>query len=67
MARPRRDYTETEKLERALISVMAEWPLKPGQMLFLGPRSVAAITSGDYHPAKLVDKWVLDKSEWAVV
>lgn len=65
--RRRREYTETEKLERALISVMAEWPLKPGQMLFLGPRSVAAITSGDYHPRQLTDRYILDKSEWAVV
>lgn len=59
--------TEAEKLDRALLSVMKDWNLKPGQMLFLGPKSVAAITSGDYHPAKMVDKYILDRHEWSVV
>lgn len=63
----RREFTEAEKRDRALISVMKDWNLKPGQMLFLGPRSVAAITSGDYHPRQLTDRYILDRHEWAVV
>jgi len=62
----RREFTPQEKADRALISVMRDWPLKPGQMLFLGPKSVAALTSDEgYDPRKLVDKYVLDREEWA--
>lgn len=66
--RPRREYTEKEKAERALISVMKDWPLQPGQMLFLGPKSVAALMDErGYNPRQLTDKYIIDKSEWGVV
>jgi hypothetical protein len=65
MKRPRREFTPQEKAERALISVMADWPLKPGQMLFLGPKSVAALMDErGYDPRQLVDKFIIEKSEW---
>ncbi len=35
---------------RALIQMRAEYPLEPGQMLFLGPKSVAYVT-GDWRRA----------------
>lgn len=67
MKRPR-EFTEREKAERALISVMKDWPLKPGQMLFLGPKSVAALMDErGYNPRQLTDKYIIDKSEWSVV
>lgn len=59
--------TEQDKRDRAVLSVMKDWPLKPGQMLFLGPKSVAALTDGAYDPGRMTDKMVLDKSDWAVV
>lgn len=64
---------------RALIQQMAQYPLRPGQMLLLGPRSVAYLT-GDYVRAPwaldqtlapggrlLPDKHVLDEIEWKSV
>lgn len=66
--RARRPLTEQEKKDRAILSVMKDWPLKPGQMLLLGPKSVAALTNRDlnaFDPAAMTDKYVLDKSEWA--
>lgn len=68
MARQSRPLTEQDKRDRAILSVMKDWPLKPGQILLLGPRSVAVLTDGkDYSPGKLTDKYILDRSEWAVV
>jgi len=52
--------------DKAVLSVMKDWDLKPGQMLLLGPRSVKMLgTRGAYDPRKLTDLMVLDKSEWA--
>lgn len=60
-----RNYTPGQQAERALISVMADWPLEPGQMLLIGPRSVRVLTSrGAYDPSKLIDTLVLEREEW---
>lgn len=61
---------------RALIQQMAQYPLEPGQMLLLGPKSVAYLT-GDAVRAPwcvdqrlapggklLPDKHVLNEREW---
>lgn len=66
-ARGKYKLTEQDKHDRAVLSVMKDYPLKPGQMLFLGPKSVAALTDGAYDPGRMTDKMVLDKSDWAVV
>ena len=63
MATQRRQYTQQELAERALIVSMADYPLKPGQMLLLGPRSVAMLTKGGF-AGKLPDKFVLEREEW---
>lgn len=57
--------TEQQKADRAVLSVMKDWPLKPGQMLLLGPKSVAALTDGAYDPRRMTDKMILEKLEWA--
>lgn len=63
----RAPLTEQDKRDRAVLSVMKDYPLKPGQMLLLGPKSVAALTDGAYDPGRMTDKLVLDRSDWAVV
>lgn len=63
MKKPRQ-YTEQEKAERALISVMRDYPLEPGQMLLLGPQSVRILSTPGAFAGKLPDKLILDKSEW---
>lgn len=63
--------------DRAVLVVMHEYPLEPGQMLLLGPLSVAYL-GGDYARApwlmpgvappggnRLPDKYVIERSEWA--
>lgn len=66
--RGNRPLTEQEKADRAILSVMKDWPLEPGQMLLLGPKSCAALLNTmTYHPSQLTDKYILDKSEWGVV
>lgn len=60
-----RNFTEAQKRERALISAMRDWALEPGQMLFLGPKSVAALTDGNYHPTRMKDMHIIPKSEWS--
>lgn len=65
MASRTRTYTEAEKRERALILAMRDWQLEPGQMLFLGPKSVAALTDGRYRPTRMTDCHIIDKAEWS--
>ncbi len=60
-------FTEREKQDRAVLSVMRDYPLKPGQMLLLGPRSVKILSTPGAFNGSLPDKLVLDRSEWAVV
>jgi hypothetical protein len=65
MKRPRREFTEQEKADRALLSVMKDWQLKPGQMLLLGPKSVAALLDTmNYSPGRLTDKFIIERDEW---
>ncbi len=67
--------TDTED-EKAVLSLMRDYPLKPGQALYLGPLSVAYL-KGDYVKApwllphvappaegRLPDKLVLERSDW---
>lgn len=49
--------------DKSVISVMRDWPLEPGDMLLLGPRSVTILGNGAY-AGSLPDKHVLKKSEW---
>lgn len=51
--------------DAAVLSMMADYPLEPGQMLLLGPRSVAILTGGEEFRGKLPDKHVLERKEWA--
>lgn len=62
--------------DRAVLLAMRDYPLEPGQMLLLGPLSVAYL-GGDYTRApwlmpgvepprrgRLPDKHVIEKAEW---
>lgn len=62
----RRPLTEQEKADRALLSVMKDYPLKPGQMLLFGPQSVRILTTPGMFGGKLPDKLVLERHEWQV-
>lgn len=70
---------QLEELERPVIEAMADYDLRPGQMLLLGPLSCAYIR-GDWRRAPwllkdepapggklLPDKIVMERSEWAPV
>lgn len=54
--------------DRALIEMMRDgelFPLKPGQMLLLGPRSIAILVGRvEFKGGKLPDKHVYKESEW---
>lgn len=63
MTKPR-TYTKEQLIERALISAMKDMPLKPGQMLLLGPKSVRALTVKGQFNGQLPDKLIIEKSEW---
>lgn len=60
-----RTYTPEQQLERALISAMKDWPLEPGQMLLVGPQSVARMTGQVEFDGRWPGLYILDKSEWA--
>ena len=62
----KRKLTEKELADRALLSVLKDWPLEPGQMLLMGPKSVKALTTRGGYDGKLPDTYTLDRSEWAV-
>lgn len=64
---PPRELTEQDKRDRAVLSVMKDYPLQPGQMLLLGPKSVAMLSGQAEFNGSLPDKHVLDRSDWAVV
>lgn len=49
--------------ELAVLSVMRDYPLQPGQMLLFGPQSVEIIKSGKF-AGKLPDKLILEADEW---
>ncbi len=67
MTTTRKPLTEQQKADRAVISVMKDYPLQPGQMLLLGPRSVKILSTPGVFNGSLPDKLVLDRGEWAVV
>lgn len=50
--------------DKAVVTSMAEFPLKKGQMLLLGPQSIAVLTGKQMFTGKLVDKVVIEKPEW---
>lgn len=51
--------------ERAVCEAMAGVVLKPGQALWLGPRSVAILAGEEQHKGgPLPDKQIVEKSEW---
>lgn len=51
--------------ERQLYEAMSGFPLKPGQALWLGPKSVRILAGVDQHQGgKLPDREVLEESTW---
>lgn len=55
----------TRDEERDIYEAMAGVRLRPGQALWLGPRSVAIIAGRETHAGgKLPDKMILNKDEW---
>ena len=59
-----RRKTQLSNEDKAVLSVMSDYPLKPGQMLLFGPISVKILAGGIEFKGKLPDKYVLEKSEW---
>lgn len=59
-----RPLTEQEKRDRAVLSVMKDYPLERGQMLFLGPESVRLLSTPGAFAGSLPDKLIIEKSEW---
>lgn len=49
--------------ERAIIAMMAGYPLKDDECLWLGPKSVAILAEPNGFKGKLPDKLVLKKSD----
>lgn len=62
---PLRELTEQDKCDRAVLSMMKDYPLKPGQMLLLGPKSVAILSGQVEFNGSLPDKLILERNEWA--
>lgn len=57
-------FNEQQLSERALLSVLKDWPLKPGQMLLMGPKSVAKLSVVGAYDGHLPDTMVLERQEW---
>ncbi len=55
--------TSREADELAVIAHMRDMPLKPGQMMILGPKSVEILRSGKF-AGVLPDRFVYDKDQW---
>lgn len=53
--------------EAALYQAMADYPLKPGQALWLGPKSVKILAEPNGFKGRLPDKLVLERHEWQSV
>lgn len=65
MRRPaQRELTEQDKRDRAVLSVMKDYPLQPGQMLLLGPKSVAMLSGQLEFDGNLPDKLILERDQW---
>lgn len=63
--RPAPELTEQQKCDRAVLSVMKDMPLKPGQMLLLGPKSVAMLSGQVEFNGSLPDKLILERADWS--
>lgn len=50
--------------DRAVISAMQDMKLRPGQMLLLGPVSVAMLSGEREFRPPLPDKFTFEKEEW---
>lgn len=51
--------------DRAVYAAMSEYELKKGQMLLLGPQSIAILTGAFIHEGgALPDKVVYERKEW---
>lgn len=55
---------EQQLRDRAVVSAMASIPLKKGQMLLLGPKSVAMLTGTMAYEGSLPDKLILERGQW---
>lgn len=55
---------EQERRDVAVISAMRDMPLKRGQMLLLGPKSVAVLSGMAVYEGKFPDKHMLERDEW---
>lgn len=63
--RPAPELTEQDKRDRAVLSVMKDYPLQPGQMLLLGPKSVAMLSGQAEFNGSLPDKLILERADWS--
>jgi hypothetical protein len=57
--------TKGTPADRAVISVLKDWPLKPGQMLLFGPRTVKILSTRGAFKGVLPDMALLERSEWS--
>lgn len=61
----KKQLTEQDKRDRAVLSVMKDYPLQPGQMLLLGPESVRLLSTPGAFAGSLPDKLILERDEWS--
>jgi|HubBroStandDraft_3_1064219.scaffolds.fasta_scaffold05794_10 hypothetical protein len=50
--------------DKAVLSVLADWPLEPGQMLLFGPKTVKILSTRGAFNGSLPDMLLLERSEW---
>jgi len=50
--------------DKAVHEVMSSMPLEPGQMLLLGPKSVAILSTEGAFKGNLPDMMVFSREEW---
>lgn len=63
MARRRRSAALSPE-DRAVVEIMSNFDLKPGQMLLFGPKSVRIITTAGAYDGRLPDKFIFEREEW---
>lgn len=59
--------TKGTQADKAVLSVLADWPLEPGQMLLFGPRTVKMLGTRGAFQGSLPDMAILDRKEWGVL
>lgn len=59
-----RTVIQLSPADAAVYEVMKDIPLKPGDMLLLGPKSVEILSTEGMFNGVLPDRYVIPKKEW---